>query len=936
MTSVLGAFEVRVEKQLKKLQGRLEEFFKDYDVHRCKKITPAQFVRACDLMGIKVNDRELEAVQQAYGTDNGDIYFEPFADGVNRVFTTKHLELDPDCDRDGALEPPIKGRLHVYGGKLDADEQLMCSAVLQKCERLAKTRGLIFKAFFLDHDRNNNGFVTPSQFHRAMQVCFRGAVTHAEVALLAKRYSDGADVNYKAMHVDITPDAVAPGRTSGTTFRESRRVPALDAGYETLNTSRIMRTIIRETSSRRVRVKEFFSEFDPMRTGHCTAAQFKRALVLCNFNMLTAADMTALCRKYFNAEREKVNYTAFCAEVDAAFTQPELEKNPTQSLDCLSRTIARGPRHERAQLSPRTAERAEAALKEIKTFVLQRRLGLTLVLLFQDFDRAHEEFITRAQFQRVLKSINCLPTSPASVEALLDRFAGDGPRARTHIDYRAFLEEIEPNRTLKRAGAATLASTNGGAGGGERKTPPPVDVGEVLKKVKLATRKGQVRLEEFMRDYDKLRHGGITRHQLDTALSSAGVRLSPAETLALAEAFVFDAMVDAQGNPFVAWKELVDDVDAIFTVKHLETDPDANVPRITRTALNQSIKLPDVAAGAVTGGRRLTDAQEGELRSLLDRLNRRVKTRRLELPAFLHEFDRLHHGVLSKPQFLRCMDRVGLPLQPRDTDLLIRAFHEPTSDRVDINYKWFVEALDNVDEVLAKLPGDGEAPAVAGAVVGEYKAPGVDRSTKVIPRDNVEFEDLLERIQSEFSTRRIRMREFMKDYDRLSSGHMPACKLRTALAAAGVPLRPEELDLLEQHYKREDGEVNWRELAWKVDGGNEYLEQDPLKTLEPVRRRDMMATRPLGSAGIDELLDKLQRFIAYRNMLVKPFFQDYDPRRNRCCTRHQFASVLNLLKLPVSEAEVRSLQDAFAATGVGQRDRVNYLEFCRRVDPTER
>lgn len=637
------------------------------------------------------------------------------------------------------------------------------------------------------------------------------------------------------------------------------------------------------------------------------------------------------------SERDKVNYASFCADVDEAFTQTGLERNPTKTLDCAARTIALGPRHAKNTLSPRRAERAANAMRAIKTYVTQRRLGLTLVLLFQDFDRAHEEFITRDQFKRVLKSIGCLPSSPAETEAVLDRYAGDGARLHTHIDYRAFLEDIEPNRTLRRAGSASL---NGSAGKvAERKgdgAEDGVDVGEVLKKVKLATRKRQVRLDEFMRDYDKLRHGAITRHQFDTGLSSAGVRLSAAETNALCEAWAYDATVDAAGQPMVRWQQFCEDVDAIFTVNHLEADPDIDVLGVTKQALDHSITRRGVDAGRITKRPRLSGDDEAALRALLQRLDRRVKTRRLELTAFLQEFDRLHHGVLSRSQFLRCMDRVGLPLNASDTELVVRAFRVPARDRTDINYKWFVEALDQVDDVIDHLPGSGEEPAVAGALVGDYVPPPINRASRTIPRSDVALDDLLARLRSEFTTRRIRMREFMSDYDRLNSGHMPASKLRTALAAAGVPLKPEELDLLEQEYALEGGEVRWRELAYLVDGGNEHLEQQPLKSVEPVRRIDMMATKPIESPELLDLLAHLKSFVGYRNMLVKPFFQDYDPHRNRTVTRHQFAAVLNLLKLPVSEDEVRALQDGFAATGAGLEDKVNYLDFCRRIDPTER
>ena len=67
-----------------------------------------------------------------------------------------------------------------------------------------------------------------------------------------------------------------------------------------MDTAGVLSRIIRQVSARRIRIKTFFSEFDSMRTGHCTASQFKRGLALCNFKLVTAADMTALCRRYFN------------------------------------------------------------------------------------------------------------------------------------------------------------------------------------------------------------------------------------------------------------------------------------------------------------------------------------------------------------------------------------------------------------------------------------------------------------------------------------------------------------------------------------------------------------------------------------------------------------------------------------------------------------
>lgn len=219
------------------------------------------------------------------------------------MFVTKGLENDPDADVTEAPQPGAP--LHSFGQRLDADEELLLDALLQKLTNLTKFRGLIVKAFFLDHDRHNAGFVTPAQFRRAITSCFKpGTLGDIDLQLLEKAYGDGKDVNYRQLHIDVTPEATSRERNATLaltgTMKASRRVPALDAGADAINVQGVLDRIIRQTASKRVRMRDFFKEFDPMRTGHCTPSQFKRALISCQFQEVTAADMTALANNFAN------------------------------------------------------------------------------------------------------------------------------------------------------------------------------------------------------------------------------------------------------------------------------------------------------------------------------------------------------------------------------------------------------------------------------------------------------------------------------------------------------------------------------------------------------------------------------------------------------------------------------------------------------------
>lgn len=74
-------------------------------------------------------------------------------------------------------------------------------------------------------------------------------------------------------------------------------------------------------------MNEFFRDFDKLRKGKVTRAQFKAILATLNFT-LTDEEYQFLIDKYA-AEEEMVNYAAFVDSIDSAFTTKGIEKAPT-------------------------------------------------------------------------------------------------------------------------------------------------------------------------------------------------------------------------------------------------------------------------------------------------------------------------------------------------------------------------------------------------------------------------------------------------------------------------------------------------------------------------------------------------------------------------------------------------------------------------------
>jgi Ca2+-binding EF-hand superfamily protein len=83
---------------------------------------------------------------------------------------------------------------------------------------------------------------------------------------------------------------------------------------------------------KRVRIEEFFFDFDKLRRGKVTKNQFESILSMLNFN-LTKEEFNTLAYKYKTDDPEfMINYKNFCASINSAFTTYGIQKDPTAKV----------------------------------------------------------------------------------------------------------------------------------------------------------------------------------------------------------------------------------------------------------------------------------------------------------------------------------------------------------------------------------------------------------------------------------------------------------------------------------------------------------------------------------------------------------------------------------------------------------------------------
>ena len=156
-----------------------------------------------------------------------------------------------------------------------------------------------------------------------------------------------------------------------------------------------------------------------------------------------------------------------------------------------------------------------------------------------------------------------------------------------------------------------------------RFTQPHVDIScdpnDVEDRLKAAVVMKRVRIEEFFRDFDKLRKGRVTRAQFKSILSTLNFTLTNDEFKAIAKKYE-----TADPERFFSYKDFVANINSAFTIKGIDKAPTTRVAPVTSsdTLLARRKYLAGVQ-------------NDGETEEILEEYRNAVKTKRIHLkPVF--------------------------------------------------------------------------------------------------------------------------------------------------------------------------------------------------------------------------------------------------------------------------------------------------------------
>lgn len=232
-----------------------------------------------------------------------------------------------------------------------------------------------------------------------------------------------------------------------------------------------------------------------------------------------------------------INYSAFCNNVEAVFAPGVSAQATVQS----SISTSKFTDYEKGQLT--------SIISDIKQLIKAHRI--LLKPFFQDFDPANTQHITLQQFGRVLKQLQLMPEEP-EFELICKKYFD---RVNTReVNYVKFCHDVDKpedmfpgffNSNAKKADQVPVGvtratksnffpnSTKGLNVLQSRFSEPPINIdndpSDVEKRLRAHVVMKRVRVNEFFRDFDKLRKGKVTANQFKAILSTLNFTLSEEE-----------------------------------------------------------------------------------------------------------------------------------------------------------------------------------------------------------------------------------------------------------------------------------------------------------------------------------------------------------------------------------------------------------------------
>lgn len=457
----------------------------------------------------------------------------------------------------------------------------------------------------------------------------------------------GTPVQMLPIGPHVGPHLPGTGGTAGVTAE----APAEDV-------EALLERLQRHIFKRRIRVKDLFQDFDPLRSGRCTQQQFMRAV-----NQLVPdfheSEVSLLVANYTDEgphvyKPQVVNYATFVRAVDEVFTLAELEKQPTVRVPRPGASLNMG------SLRPLTlAADYDMRLQQIlrRMAILTKTRGITFKSCFQDCERSDATSlmcprrggkVTPAQFKQHFPFSKDFCES--DLQFVMRKYVTDGGDIHFHaLDNDIANVELEPPKTLAPTFSARARTAEG------KRTQRSLPEGEasasedLIEKLRGHVAERRLQLNGMFHDFDKHRKGVCTVGQVNTVFTVLRIQLSDKELDCLSSMF-------GDGAGGFLYRNFISAV--------------TQAPALPAPTSARAVSL------ASPSSRRQHHSlqSEAQLEEIETMVAKRIRMSKLSLKDLFQDFDRTRSGRVTRSQFLRIMDVMECKLTDHQAKLLLQTY----------------------------------------------------------------------------------------------------------------------------------------------------------------------------------------------------------------------------------------------------------------------
>uniref|UniRef100_A0A182JYI6 EF-hand domain-containing protein n=1 Tax=Anopheles christyi TaxID=43041 RepID=A0A182JYI6_9DIPT len=303
---------------------------------------------------------------------------------------------------------------------------------------------------------------------------------------------------------------------------------------------------------------------------------------------------------------------------------------------------------------------------------------------------------------------------------------------------------------------------------------------ELLLRIQRHIWNGTISTKDFFQQYDPLRCGWLAKSTFIRCLDVIG--LSPLDRLPLNEREISQLCMryaDAKDPCKIHWTAFVDEMDRVFTEKHLDKgtfkqieSPPQPVKNLPRPGKHQ------LAVDALKEGERIVTA-----------LKHKITCQKILIEPPFRDFDTHHNGHVSFNQAREVFSMCAIHLEEQEAFLLERIY----GDALGFDYNQFLKDV----ELITSGNENSTLPyrKIIESINKDRSGPS---EPKPWERDIVR---VLAKVKAQTVRRRLRLVDFMEGFDPLNHRRISDVQFCRGLATASIQLTPNEMQLICEYFR---------------------------------------------------------------------------------------------------------------------------------------